>query len=463
MSITSSGIGSGIDIDSLITQLVAAEGQASSTRLDAKEADFQADLSAYGILKSALSTFQDSLEALDDLESFQGRTAKSSNTDLFEVSVDITAVAGNYDIEVTQIAEAAKMSSGNFTSGEEVVGTGTLDITLGSDTFQVTVDTDNNTLEGIRDAINASDDNPGVIASIINVDDGLGGTISRLILSSDKTGAANEISIVVTDDDLDNTDTSGLSQLATTNLTTLNTAQDAIIFVDQQQVTRSSNTFADVITGIKFTLQEADVGNTETLTIALDKSGAKKNVESFIEAYNTLAETMTSLADYSSDDGATGTLVGDSLLRGLQNQIRQQMSSAVSGQQFGTLFEIGITTDAEGQLSLDATKFDAVMSADFTAVAQLFASENGLANSLSSIIGGYVASDGILSMRTESLDTRISSIDDARERLELRLEAIESRYIKQFTAMDVLVAQLQSIGDFLTTQLDNLPSSYSKN
>ncbi|NOQ76681.1 MAG: flagellar cap protein, partial [Methylococcaceae bacterium] len=221
MAITAGGIGSGLDIEGLVTQLVAAEGAPTSFRLDTKEARFQSDLSAFGTLKGALSKFQDSVKALNDLDAFQGRKVTSSNTDTFAATADTTAVAGTYDIEVTQLAEAAKMRSGDFTSGTEVVGTGSLDITLGTDTFQVVVDTDNQTLEGIRDAINTASDNPGITASIINVDDGVGGSVSRLILSSDKIGASNDISIAVTDDDLDNVDANGLSRLATVHLSTL--------------------------------------------------------------------------------------------------------------------------------------------------------------------------------------------------------------------------------------------------
>ncbi|MBL1320577.1 MAG: flagellar filament capping protein FliD [Methylophaga sp.] len=461
MAITAGGIGSGLDIESLVSQLVAAEGQPTSFRLDRKEADHQADLSAYGTLKSALSTFQDSVEALDDLESFQGRLATSSDSDLFTASADTTAVAGSYDIEVIQLAEAAKLRSGDFTSATEVVGTGTLDITLGTDTFQITVDTNNQTLEGIRDAINAASDNPGVAASIINVDDGAGGTVSRLILTSDKIGSANNISIAATDDDLNNTDTSGLSRLATANLTTIQAAQDSIIFVDQQQVTRSSNTFSDVITGISFTLEKADVGTTETLTVAFDKDGVTSKVNSFINSYNTLIDTMNSLASYDADSGASGPLIGDSVLRGVKSQIRQQITSSISGLEFGTLSEIGVTTNDTGKLSLDSSKLDEVLTSNFTAVSQLFASDNGLAKSLSGILDGYVDADGIISARTDGLQTRIESLTGDRERLGQRLVALEARLRAQFTAMDILVAQLNSTSNFLTSQLANLPKPNS--
>jgi flagellar hook-associated protein 2 len=463
MAITSSGLGSGLDISSLVAQLVAAEGQPATLRLDTKEARLQADLSAIGTLKSALSEFQDTVKVLNDADTFLARRAETSDVALFTATADKTAVASSYDIEVVQLAESAKVRSGDFSAATDVVGTGTLDITLGASSFQVTIDTDNQTLEGVRDAINAASDNPGIAASIINVDDGLGGTVSRLVLSSEKTGSANTIDIAVTDDDLNNTDASGLSELATVNLTTLKTAQDAIINLDQQQVTRDSNSFSDVITGVTLNLKSADVGVTETLTIALNTTSVKIKVNSFVEAYNLLADTMKSLGAYNAETGTSGGLQGDSSLRSVQNQIRLTLTSGVSGLDFGTLAEIGITTDANGHLTVDDDKIDSVLNADFSAVSELFSSENGLANSLENLLDGYIGTTGTLGSRTESIQSRIDSIGDDRIRLNDRLLAIEARYTAQFTAMDILVGQLQGVSSFLTSQLANLPQANSIN
>lgn len=335
MAITAPGTGSGIDIAGLVAQLMAAESQPALLRLNTKEARLQADLSAIGTLKSALSQFQDSVKALNDLEVFQTRRAISSDKDLFSVSADTTAVASSYSVEVTQLAESTKLLSGNFSSETELVGTGTLDISLGAETFQLTIDGSNNTLEGISAAINGAEDNPGVAASIINVDDGSGGTVSRLVLTSDKVGAANTIDIVATDDDaLDGFD---LAQLNTANLTSIQVAQDAKIKVDGQTATRDSNSFSDVITGVSFTLNKADVGVVETLKVSLDTANVKAKVNTFVNAYNSLADTMKQLSAFDPETGSAGALQGDSLLRGAQSQIRQTLTSGVSGLAFGTL------------------------------------------------------------------------------------------------------------------------------
>lgn len=458
MAITTSGVGSGIDIESLVTKLIAAEGQPATNRINKKEATWQADLSAYGSLKSALSSFQSAVKALNDPADFLGRTSTSSNTEVFSAKADETAVPGKYDIEVIQLAESAKSRSGNFTSADEVVGTGSLAISLGATTFNITVDSENNTLAGLRDAINAASDNPGLTASIINVDGG-----SRLVLTSDKLGSANTIGIVANDDDGLPLDNAGLSRLATANLTTVQAAQDAIINVDSQPVTRDSNTFSDVISGVKFTLDSALPGTVESLAIGLDKGSLIKNVNSFVKAYNSLADTMAGLSSFNADTGAAGTLLGDSALRGVQNQIRQTLTSSISGLGFGSLVAIGITTNDEGNLEVDSSKLDSVMSTDYTAVSQLFASENGLAKSLDSVLERYISSDGILTARQDGLQTNIDSLDSDREQLNRRLASLDARYRAQFTAMDILVAQLTSLGNYMTQQLASLPEPNSIN
>jgi len=461
MAITAPGTGSGIDIAGLISQLMAAESQPAISRLNTKEARLQADLSAIGTLKSALSQFQDSVKALNDLDAFQTRTATSSDTELFSASADTTAVASSYSIEVTQIAESAKLRSGDFSSETEIVGTGTLDISLGTDTFQLTINNSNNTLEGIRAAVNDAEDNPGIAASIINVDDGAGGTISRLVLTSDTVGATNAIDIIANDDNaLDGFD---LGQLNTANLTIIQSAQDAIIKVDGQPATRDSNSFSDVIAGVSFTLKKADVGMVETLAVALGTDIVKTKVNTFVTTYNSLADTMKQLSAYNPETGAAGGLQGDSLLRGVQSQIRQTLTSGVSGLAFGALAEVGVTTNEVGHLEVDSDKLDSVIDSDFTAISQLFASENGLANSLDAVLESYISTGGTLGSRAESIQSRIESIGDDRVRLNDRLTALEARYTAQFTAMDLLVSQLQSIGNALTGQLAGLPKPNSIN
>lgn len=454
-SITSSGLGSGLDIEGLVTKLVSAEGQPANLRLNRKEVTLQADLSAFGTLKGALSAFQASLQGLKDSASFQGRTVTSSNVDLFSGSANSSSVAGSFSIQVDQLAKAAKMHSVDFSGETSVLGEGTLNLGLGASSFNITVDS-TMTLAGVRDAINQASDNPGIKATIIKVDSG-----SQLVLTSDKVGAANTITVGAAD--TNGGDGNDLTRLATANLVPIQMPSDAIIHVDGQKVTKDSNDLSDVITGVTISLKKADPLKTETLSIGLDKDATKKKVEAFIKAYNSLAETMTSLSKYDDKTKQGGPLLGDATLRGVQNQIRQTLSNKVQGATvFSTLAEIGIKTNKSGSLELDSKKFESVMTSNFDAVAKLFSSENGLATRFDGLLKNYLAFDGALTARVDGANKQIDDIAEQRVKLNARLAGIEVRYRKQFTAMDALLGQLTATGSYLTDQLKNLPGFTDK-
>lgn len=448
MAITAGGIGSGIDVNGLVQQLVAAEGQPATQRLNLKEANIQANLSAFGSLTSALSRFQDSVKALQSQDNFLKQTATTSNADLFSATADKTAVAGSYSVEVVRLAQAAKVRTESF-QADENIGTGNLNISLGASSFDLAITDDNNTLAGIRDAINASADNPGVRASIINVDGG-----SRLILTSDELGAANAITVTATDDNAGD----GFDLARLNILTTIDAAQDAFIRVDNQDISRDSNSFSDVIDGVTFNLKKAEVGTIESLTIAQDNNAVKSRVEGFVAAYNTLNNTINQLSSFNADTGAAGTLLGDSALRGVQTQLRRTLTDAVQGVDISTLAELGVTTNQEnGNLQLDTERLNAALTGNFASVANLFASENGIAKRLDGVLERYTGSNGVLELRSSGLRSQLENISDDRERLDRRLEGLESRYRAQFTAMDQLVAQLQSLSGYLDQQLSNMP------
>jgi len=453
MAISSSGIGSGIDIESLVSQLVAAEGQPATLRLNKQEAVFQADLSAVGLLKAALSEFQTAVKGLADKTAFQERTATTETDSPFEITAGTTAVSGSYDIEVVALAKAAKVRSAGFTAETDTIGTGTLDISLGASSFSITIDDTNKSLAGIRDAINKDESNPGITASIINVDGG-----HQLVLSSNQEGAENTIDIVATDND--GADGFDLTQLSTANLTTIQAAQDAQMKVDGQMVTRNRNRFSDVITGITFDLKKVSTdGEASNFKVELNDGSVKSKVFEFVAAFNDLSKVMDGLGSYDPNTKVAGQLQGDPGLRAIKNQIRQVMSSPIgeSGLTYTSLASIGIKTSEAGVLENDLTKLDEVISADADAIANLFASDNGLATTLDTILSGFLKTDGMLGSRTTALEGRIKALADDRGNLERRLTSIEARLRKQFGAMDSLVANLNSTSSFLAQQLENLP------
>ena len=456
MAITAGGIGSGLDIESLVSQLVAAEASPATTRLNAKETRLESELSALGTLKSALSTFQESVTKLEDAETFQVFTASSSDDSLFTASAASGAVAGNYSIEVVQLAEVDKLRSGDFTASSEVVGTGTLDISLGAESFQLTIDGTNNTLANIRDAINAASDNPGITASLINVDSG-----TQLVLTSKEVGATNTISVVAADDDaLDGFD---LGRLDSASLVSLQSASDAIIKVDTQTVTRDSNSFSDVIDGVTFNLTKAAPGTTETLTVVADTATIKKDIESFVTNYTVLVGIMKGLSNYDAATGISGALNGDSVVRGIQNELRQTLFAGVSGGALSNLTELGISLDDTGSLEIDDSILDSKLATGLSDVEAFFSAGTGLAQSFTTALSGYVDDDGILDGRKDSVQSKLDNIDDDRDILSRRMSSLEARLRAQFTAMDILVAQLNSTSSFLSSQLASLPKPNSIN
>ena len=450
MPIVASGAGSGLDIANLVSQLVAAEADPTNERLNTREVNLGSELSAFGTLKSALSTFQSSAEKLDDASAFQVYTATSSNEETFTATANSTAAPGNYNIEVVQLAKAEKLRSGDFTASTDVVGTGTLDISLGASTFQLTIDATNNTLEAIREAINSASDNPGVTASLITVDSG-----TQLILNSSQPGSINTISVVATDDNaLDDFD---LAQLDSANLISIQPASDAIIKVDSQTVTRESNSFSDVISGVTFNLASAQVGSTESLSIVSDKDSIKENIEGFVNNYNTLVGVMKGLTNFDASTRVAGPLNGDSVVRGIQASLRQALSSTISGGAFSNLSEIGITLGDGGSLVINDSTLDEKLSTELSDVNAFFSAETGFAQSFTSKLSGYLESDGIIDSRSDGLQSRLDGIDDSRDALTRRMASLEARLNAQFTAMDILVSQLQSTGNYLTQQLASLP------
>ncbi|MGB5245060.1 MAG: flagellar filament capping protein FliD [Woeseia sp.] len=454
-SIISSGIGSGLDVSGLVSQLVAAEGQPAEQRIIRGEAAAQSRLSAYGSVKSVLSEFRDQLEVMKDLDQFLTRKASSANEDLFTVSATTTALPASYSVEVVQLATAQKLTSGAFVDQDTAVGTGTLQIDVGGTAFSLDITTENNTLAGIRDAINAASDNSGVAATIVTADAG-----SYLILSGEKTGAASGITITQSGGD------GGLAALAydppggPTALTETSAAQDALIRVDGFDITSDNNSITGAIGGITIDLVQAAAGTTATLSVSNDTDEVRRTISDFVDSYNELVKTFDKLSAYDAESQVGGPLLGDASLRSIRDQLRREMSVSI-GQAtatFGTLREIGIETELNGQMKVVEEDLSDVLNNDFTSVGQLFASNSGFAVRLFDVVDGFLADDGILTSRTEGLTKTIETYAEQRESLNERLAALETRLLRQFNAMDALVGQLTSTSNFLTQQLANLPT-----
>lgn len=451
--LTALGLGSGLDISTLVSELVTAEMSAVNARATREQTSITTQLSAVATLKSALSTFQSSVNALSAGTGFASRSAVSSNEDIFTAAADTSAVVGTYRVEVNQLAQGQQLITGSFTdSNTTPVGTGTLSFTVGAASFSVNIDSNNSTLAGIRDAINYAPENASVSATIVN---GTGGP--RLVLSSLRTGVAETINITSSEGD------GGLTQLNYSAgvpgaYTVDQAAQDAIITVAGIEHHSSSNKVTDVLDGVTLNLQSADEDVTYTLKISNDSAHVTSLVGSFVTAYNTLRTQLATLNSYDSSAGTTGPMFGDSLLSGIERQMQRALGdvvSSVSGQ-YNSLASLGITTDANGKMVLSSAKLERALAINFSAVSNVFSASDGIVARLDTFLDSVLAGAGSVSSRSASLDVRQNLLDDQKEFIEMRTAKVRERYLMKFNAMDTLLAQLQSTGDYLSQQFDAL-------
>ncbi|GAB0109619.1 flagellar filament capping protein FliD [Pseudoalteromonas distincta] len=466
MAISFTGIGSGLQVNEIVDALVNAERTPYQSRVTSQQASHTTDISAVGALKSSLEELNLSLESLGTTDNYQQRTISGSD-DFISLSSDKAAQENNFSIKVNSLASNHKLISSAM-AGDAAVGEGKLTISSGSNNFDIEV-SDTATLSNIRDSINDSSDNDSVTATIITDSAG-----QHLVLSSKETGLENAIKIVVDDKDTNNTDTSGLSSLAydpdtlsTTyaeNLTETTKAADASITIDGTLVaTSSTNEFADVIEGVTITAKKIhdiddDLSNAK---ITENNNNVSAGLNSFIDKFNSFIDLSNQLGSSSAEDGV-GALAGDSLLRGAVNQVRSLLTSEFSVGDNGEtnfLANLGVRTERTGKLSLDSDALKAAIEKNPDAVQTFFTGkdDDGFVAQFDSIIQAYTASDGIIETRIDGREAQIDKLTKDAESFNLRMDDYEQRLLSQYNAMDLLVANLNSTGSYLTQQLASLP------
>lgn len=481
MAIT--GIGSGLDINSIVSALVNAEGAPKTAQLNRLEKASTEKFTALGTFRSALSTFQTTLKDLSSGALYEKRTATTSDSSIFSVKADATSTNGSYSVQVFNLAQSSKVALRGVDDAAAAVGTGTLTINAGDQTLEVDITDSNSSLSGIRDAINAAGKESGISATIVTDPSGAAG--SRLVLSSSASGTGNDIIVSV---DSDSTDTGDLGVLAYTPPATIDFlptvpvdprearvityARDANLAIDGIAVASATNEIDDAVEGVTITLKKAqtqeslDAATTVSLDVSEDKAGIKKSLQSFVDGYNKMMSTINSLTSVTPVGGDEGeplaaALVGDASVRSVLSNLRNEMSAAGSGS-IRILADLGISTERDGTLKLDSDKLDAALNDNFEAVGAFLSGDQGLMTRLSERIEPYARSGGIIESRNTSLQNTLADIDEQREQLNTRLAGLEARLLAQFNAMDSLVANLSSTSDYLTGQLANLPGVVKK-
>jgi len=439
-SLSSPGIGSGINVNQLVSQLVAAERAPQEQRIARRETDARADLAAFNQIKTALSSLRTAANALDGTSGVAGRKTTIQADAGFTASATSTAALGRYSIEVESLATAQKRQSGPVTSSADL-GSGTLSFTVGTETFNVALGA-TNTITELRDAINTATGGKGLSATVVNGDAG-----NVLVLNAAKAGTAGAITINAT----------GSIATFTNGLVVTTTATDAVVKVDGVTRTADSNRLADLISGVTIDLTKAQDNSTFTLDIVADNANVRTAMQTFVGAYNAALTQLRNASAYNAESRTGGPLLGDAAVRGLQQQLRGAIGDA-----FDELSAIGIRSSKDGSLSIDVSKFDAALATNPAAVERLFDKERvgSLGAVLSARLEGAVAPNtGLLDARTKALNDRLQGLLSDRERLDVRISRIEDNYRRQFTALDGLVAQLQSTSSFLTQELARLPGA----
>lgn len=459
-TITSAGVGSGLDLESIINATLQAEDQPKLQSFNEKDAQLNIELSAVGAVKSSLSSFEDVIDKLADIENFNKRTAtvtQPSSGDLISVSATSDATSGDFDIEVLQLAQGSRAVSadGVYSDPSDVVSAsgGTLTIGAGAESFTVDIAA-GATLEDVREAINDSADNFDVSVNIINT----GGDTpsSKFVITSNETGTGNDLTITSDTAELDAISTTafggGAGGLA---IAAGDAAQDAIIEIDGITVNSETNTFKNAIQDVTITaLQASEAGETATLSVDVDKEGVEGIIEEFITAFNNVIGTI----DYHT--ASNGGLYGDSTMRSLANGLVNTLSSTVAGAgEFQTLYDVGLGLSKDGVLEKDSLvrSLTDALTDNYDDVGTIFASENGIANQFQSFLENYLDGSGALQSRQDTINANLRSLEDDVANHEYRMEQLEITLRQRYSALDVLIAQMQASSSYLQSQLSSLP------
>lgn len=461
MAISAPGIGSGLDVNEIVSQLMALERRPLEA-LAQRESSAQSRISAFGQLTSLMSSLQTAANVLGDAAKFAATKATVGANAGFTATSSTSAAAGNYAIEVNQLAKVQRVAvsenafttdAGGIAAGSFSLDFGDVDALAGNNpTSSTTLEFAGGSLNDLRDAINAGD--LGVRASVIN-----DGSVQRLVLTGAQTGKDQAFTL------------QGLGLAFDPNspgaqgddVFQLQGAQDASLTVDGLAIMRSGNSIDDVIEGVTLTLTREDPGVASSLAVADDPSGARSAISAFVQAYNGAVTGLRNLTRFNPETNEAATLTGDSTARSIQSQLRNIVSAGMGGMGDTTrLSDIGISFQVDGTLAVDNGKLTDALNDPERGVAAFFTGADGakgFAATVADTIGNLVGSNGMIAGRTDGLKSSINGIENQREALNRRLEATELRLRAQFTALDTMIASMTQTSDYLTQQLANLPGT----
>lgn len=442
---SSLGVGSGLDLDGLVRGLLNAERAPQEARLNRNRAATQTTLSALGRLRSSVTGLTSALRDLQNLS--VGVRVRSSDTSIVEVRKQGDPDLGRFDLRVSALATAQSLASQVFESAEAQLGAGELVLFTGEESVTLVLADGTSSLRDVRDAINASA--LEVQATIVRDGDSW-----RLLLSAGRTGTAGEITL---------TAGSGLdARLSSATMEVTAPAQDAQFSVNGLALSSSSNRVEDILPGLSLTLRKVTEGDDSvTIMVEPDREAVRARLQTLVTRYNALVDNMRSAGRADPQGGESGPLVGDSTLRAIQSRLSGAFSARIDtgldagpeGAAFGTLLELGLSTNLEGRAALDGDKLTAALEADQAGVEALV---SAFAERFTTVLDGFGARGGILETRTENLNAQLRRITQQRETLDRRMTQVEARLRAQFSALDSVLTQFQNTSAYLAQQLQGL-------
>jgi flagellar hook-associated protein 2 len=456
------GAGSGLNSKNLVESLVAAERAPQESRVNSKIADSEQQISAYGTVLSSLQSLETSFGQLNDATDFATYSTSisgglsASGGSSFEVTTDSSVQSGRYEIAVTNIAEPDRWVSAGFDASDTTLNDGTAfntTLTFADGTTQ-TIAVETATPAGMVSAINAA--SVGVTASLVDTGSDTG---QYKVVLTGSLGADN--AFTVSDDIASGTDISFPSQVST--------AADAALTIDGVAVTRSSNTITDLIDGATIELLDQSSG-TGVLSVTADTQTVEDRIRSLVQTYNSIQTVFSTLRNPDADDPLAGALSGDNTFRTIENQVRQMFTglSSTPGESLSYLSDIGVEMTRFGTLEIDDTKLSDALTNNYTDVITMLsadttnqtmngAASRGIAGDALYSLDALVDVNGPIRSRTDLATQRLSDYQDELAEIDLRMQAVYDRYLKQFTAMEQIVDQMNSTRESLKQQLDALP------
>lgn len=466
-TISSIGIGSNLELSTLLDQLQKAE-QAPLEAINTQAKSYQTKLSAYSQVQSVLDAYKAAATKLSNAATFGAVKASVGTPDVMSVTTAANAVPGNYTITVNTLATAQSLVSGNVADQKAAIGGGELVFDFGealatggapTSTKKVTIAA-GSSLEGMRDAINKA--GIGVTASIVN--DGSASPY-RLVLTSDKTGTQATMRVSSTDAALNNVVAFDPAAAPGVNKMEQKVPPaNATLKINGIDVVSQSNSVVDAAQGVTMNLSKT---GTTSLVVTRDNDAIKASIQAFVTAYNNIQSTAKSLTAFDAKAGTSAALTGDGTLRSIQSSLRSMLGGAMDDGNGGTitLIDVGITFQKDGTMKLDDAKLTKALNDNLGRVTSLFSSttgDGGIGKRATTYIEGLSKTDGALKVAQDGITKTLKDLEDDYDRVQDRVTATVDRYKAQFTQLDLVVAQMNRTSSYLTQQFNALNNSIKK-